>query len=85
MALNLEHQTAAQFVARLRQRYRGLRRQDLARLAAWLYNRYVAGDITETQIRNAFGLTTDTQWNNFRDKVLALRNAWIEIKDAEGE
>ena len=85
MALSLEHQTVPELLARIRRQYRELRRHELAQLAVLLYDCYVAGDFTETQIRDAFDLTTDIQWNNFRNRVLTLRNAWIDIKSAEGE
>ena len=85
MALDLTHQTAAQFVARFRQTYRRASFIRAARMAHWLYDRYQAGDVTVAQIRTAFGLTTDPEWIAFRDRVLALRNAWQAVKEARGE
>ena len=84
MALVLKHQTAAQFVARLRERYRNSSREECARLAAWLYDRFAAGDITQAQIRTAFGLDTTAKWTAFRDKILALRDHWLAIQSAQG-
>ena len=84
MALDLKHQTAAQFVARFRERYRNAEKEECARMAAWLYDHYQAGDFTATQLRNAFGMNT-TQFNNFVAKVLTLRDQWIAIQNAKGE
>ena len=85
MALNLKHQTAAEFVARLREKYRNSSKDECARLAYWLYERYAAGDVTQAQIRTAFGLDTTAKWTAFRDKVLALRDHWAAILAARGE
>ena len=84
MALNLQHQTAAEFVSRFREKYRNSSREECARLAAWLYDRYAAGDVTAAQIKTAFGLS-DAQWLVFRDKVLALREHWLAVQAAQGE
>lgn len=83
MALNLNHQTPAEFVSRFKARYRRSAREERARMAHWLYNRFAAGDITQAQIRTAFNLVTTEEWTAFRDKVLALRDHWQAIQDAE--
>lgn len=80
MALTLNHQTAAQFIARLRKRWDELSKYDKAKLATWLYNRYLAGDITVLQIRTAFELDTTEKWTAFRDKILALHNYYLVIE-----
>lgn len=85
MALVLQHQTAAQFVARFRERYRSSSGAECARLAAWLYDRYAAGDVTQAQIRNAFGLDTTPRWQAFVAKVQALRDQWLAVQTAQGE
>ncbi len=85
MALVLQHQTAAQFVARFREAYRNSEREQCAKLARWLYTRYQAGDITQTQIRNAFGLDTAQKWNAFLTKITALRDAYEAVQGAKGE
>lgn len=73
-------QTAAEFLDRLRALYRNLSRDDLARLARWITRRIDAGDVTTTQLRNAFGLNT-TQWTTLETKMRTLR-ADIETVDA---
>lgn len=85
MAITLQHQTVAEFLARFRAKYRRARREELARLARFLANRYQAGDITEAQIRTMFGIATNPEWNAFRDKVIALRDGLNAVEAAEGE
>ena len=81
MALNLKHQTAAQFAARLRERYRNASKEECARIATWILNRIEAGDFTDTQVRNAFGLTAGqyttlkSKWTNLRTNLLAVQAA----------
>lgn len=84
MPLNLKHQTAAQFAARLRERYRGASREEAARVATWVLNRIEAGDLTDAQVRNAFGLTT-TQYNAMKARMTSLRTAWLAVQSAQGE
>lgn len=84
MALNLRHQTAAQFAARLRERYRSASREEAARIATWLLNRIEAGDFTDAQVRNAFGLTV-TQYNQMKTRMANLRTAWLAVQAAQGE
>jgi glutathione S-transferase len=85
MALTLKYQTKAQLLARLRERYRTLSKHNLAKLAAWLYDRYVDGDFTAAQIRTAFGLDTQAKWDAFRTKIQALRDQYVSIEGAVGE
>ena len=80
MALILKHQTPAQFVARLRRKWDSISKDDKARLATWLYNRYAAGDITALQIRAAFDLDTTAKWDAFRLKIQTLREHYLAIQ-----
>ena len=73
MALDLKHQTTAQFAARfwarLQRAYRDGNKIEFARLVWWLYNRVQAGDFTSNEVRisfnNAYGRSlTATQWTN---------------------
>ena len=84
MALVLQHQTAAEFVARLREKYRTSSREECARLAAWIYDHYQAGDFTAAQLRAAFGMN-QTQFTAFVAKVQALRDHWVAVQGAQGE
>lgn len=84
MAIALRHQTAAQFAARLRERYKSASKEEAARIATWLLNHIDNGDFTETQVRNAFGLTAG-QWTTLKAKLTTLRTQWQAIQAAQGE
>ncbi len=85
MVLTLKYQTKAQLLARFRERYRTATKRELAKLAAWLYDRYIDGDLTATQIRNAFNLDTQAKWDAFRVKIQTLRDQYAAIDGAVGE
>ena len=84
MALLLKHQTAAQFIARFREDYRNADRERVVQLARFVISRIQAGDITEAQIRAAFGLNV-SQWNTLKTKMQNLINADNTVKSAVGE
>lgn len=84
MPLNLQHQTAAQFVARFFSEFRDAKKERAAKMAAWLYDRVQAGDITAAQIRAAKGWNL-TQFNAFRDRIMVLRDHYNAIQQAAGE
>lgn len=84
MALILKHQTAEQFVSRVRAAYRDGQRDVLVRIARFIVGRIQSGDITDAQCRNAFGLNT-TQWNNLKTKMQNLIAADNALLSAVGE
>ena len=84
MALILKHQTVEAFVAKVRSAYRDGDPDRLLKIARFLIARTQAGDITVAQVRTAFGMNS-TQWNTFRDKMLALIAADNTVKSAVGE
>jgi hypothetical protein len=84
MALLLKHQTAEQFVARLRAAYRDGQRERLVQIARFIIARIQAGDITDAQCRTAFGLNT-TQWNTLKTKMQNLITAANAVESANGE
>ena len=84
MALLLKHQTAAAFVARVRQAYRDGEPDVLVKIARFLIASVQAGDITEAQIRTAFGLNA-SQWTTLRTKMQNLIAADNTAKSAVGE
>ena len=84
MALVLNHQTAAQFVARFREAYRNANKERAAKLAAFLYDRVQAGDVTAAQVRTAFGFTAP-QFTAFQSRILALRDHYVAMQQAAGE
>jgi len=80
----LRFQATAEFVQRLREAFRTRNREILCRLARWILNRINAGDLTDTQVRNAFGLT-NPQYNTLKTKMTALRDALTSVENAVGE
>jgi hypothetical protein len=83
-AFTLNHQTAAQFAARLREVYRTLEKEEVCRVAWWLIRRILAGHVTDNQVRNAFGMTVQ-QYNNFKTRLQAAHDHWQAVIDARGE
>jgi hypothetical protein len=84
MALNLKYQTVSQFADRLRLRYLKSSKIECARLAKWLLDHIDAGDFTDTQVRNAFGLSV-AQYNTLKTKWTNLRTAYNAVMAAQGE
>lgn len=84
MSLVLNQQTAAQFATRLRARYLASSALECARLAKWILDHIDAGDFTDTQVRNAFGLTTN-QYTTLKTKWTNLRTAYNAALAAVGE
>lgn len=84
MAITLQHQAPVQFAARLRQRYRNASKTEAARLAKWILDHLESGDFTDTQIRNAFGLTAG-QWTTLKAKMTNMRSNYEAVQTAAGE
>jgi hypothetical protein len=84
MALNLQHATEAQLAAAFRERYRAASKVECARLAKWLLDHIDAGDFTDTQVRNAFGLTVN-QYDAMKTRMTTLRTAYNAVLAAQGE
>ena len=63
MAIILKHQTVEAFVAKVRAAYRDGDSATLVAISRFLIAAVQAGDITEAQIRTAFGVNT-TQWTS---------------------
>lgn len=81
----LDHQTAAQFAARFRARYKDSSRVECAKMAKWILDRVDGGNFTDAQVRNAFGLTA-TQWNTLKtNKLTPQRAAYNAVLAAIGE
>jgi hypothetical protein len=89
MAINLRHQTAAEFAARFWERVRAADRIEFSRLMYWLTRRLVAGDLTDTQARNSFNAAfgrslTAQQWTTLRaNRITPAHDRWAAIL-AEG-
>jgi hypothetical protein len=80
----LRFQTGAEALTRLRLRYRHYLREDLCRLARWIVNRVVAGDITVTQLRSAFNLN-QSEWDALRTRMENLAADVTGVEVAAGE
>lgn len=84
MALNLQHQTPAEFAARFWRKvqaaYQAGDKLTYHRLIWWVWSRVQAGDLTNDQVRQsfnaAFGRSLNiTQWNNL------VTTRFVPIKD----
>lgn len=84
MALVLNHQTKAQFAARLRARFKAADKAEACRIAAWVLDHIEAGDFTELQVRNAFRLTAG-QWTTLKAKLTTMRTNYQAVQAAAGE
>ena len=84
MALILKHQTAEAFIARVREAYRDGDSERLVKIARFLVARVQAGDVTDAQLRTAFGLNS-TQWTALKTKMQNLITADNAVRSAVGE
>lgn len=84
MALILKHQTVESFVAKVRAAYRDGDPDTLVKIARFLIARVQTGDITEAQIRTAFGMN-QSQWSSLKSEMQALINADNAVKSAVGK
>lgn len=84
-SIALNHQTGAEFAERLREKYRQSSKEQCARIAWWIAERILQGQLTALQVRTAFGMDA-TQWATFRDnKLTPLHDAWAAALAAQGE
>lgn len=84
MALNLKHQTPAQLAARFREQFKAASGERAGKMARWLIDRIQSGDVTDAQMRSAFGLTT-TQYNAMKTRMTTLANQYSAVVSARGE
>jgi hypothetical protein len=84
MALNLKHQTRAQFRARLRADMRDSIGNRTVHLADRIIAMIQAGDLTDLEMRNEFGLT-NVQWTAVKTRFNNLIDARRTIRAAVGE
>lgn len=84
-APSLVEMTGAQFAAAFRACYLASDKAETCRLSWWILRRIAAGDFTDTQVRNAFGLTAP-QWTTLKtNKLTPQSNAWAAVLAATGE
>ena len=94
MALNLRHQTAAQFAARFWARVQQARTTGdqftYHRLIWWVWARIQAGDLTNDQVRLSFNAAygrslTLAQWNNLvTTRFIPMKDRYLALL-AEGD
>lgn len=84
MALLLKHQTIGDFIERLREAYRDSQGDRTVKLARFIVARVDAGDLTDAELRAAFGKTT-AQWNTMKTKLRGLQNARAQLMSSVGE
>jgi hypothetical protein len=83
-AWGINENTAAELAARFRAEYLDATRARACQMAYWLIERLAAGNFTDTQARNAFGLTV-TQWNNLKStRLQPQHDAWAAVLAATG-
>ena len=90
MALNLRHQTPAQFAAKFWERVRAADKLEFSRLMYWLTRRIVAGDLTDLQARNSFNTAfgrslTAQQWTTLRASRITPAHDRYAAMLAEGD
>jgi hypothetical protein len=71
-------------IARMRELFRNNERERLCEIARWILARINAGDLTDTQVRTAFGLTAG-QYNALKNRITALAAALDTVRGAKGE
>lgn len=84
MALVLKHQTPEALLRRFRERFATSDRERCVSLGEALLDRITAGDITDAQVRTAFGMTAGA-YNTLKTRITQRRNARITIASAVGE
>ena len=94
MAINLHHQTAAQFAARFWRRvqsaYQSNDKLTYHRLIWWVWTRIQAGDLTSDQVRLSYNAAFNkslntTQWNSLvTTRFVPMKDRYLAVM-AEGE
>ena len=89
MALNLKHQTAAQFAARfwakLKIAYQAGDRLTYHKMIYWIWARIQAGDLTSDQVRlsfnTAYGRSLNTsQWNTLvSTRLVPIKDRYLAL------
>ena len=82
--LSTEYITKAELADAIREKYREGDKDDILKIARWIRSRIQAGDFTEAQVRNVFGLT-QAQWNAFKVRLQSYEEALAVIEGASGE
>jgi hypothetical protein len=94
MALQLNHQTTAQFAARFWARvqaaYGDNRKYEVARLVWWVWNQVQLGNLTTDQVRRSFNAAYGrslnvSQWNSFvTNTLIPIKDRYLAVRDQAG-
>lgn len=94
MALDLKHQTAAQFAerfwARVKDAYQRGDKVEFARLITWVWQRVTAGDLTNDQVRLSFNAAygrslNTTQWNTLvSTRLVPIKDRYLAMLAEDG-
>lgn len=94
MALNLQHQTPAEFAARfwtrLRNAYRSGDQLTYHRMVWWVWSKVQSGDLTNDAVRLSFNAAygrslTLPQWNSFvTSRLVPIKDRYLALL-AEGD
>lgn len=82
MPLNLAHQTEAQYLSKLLQRYREATQMESCRLAHRMLQHLSDGDVTQAQMRGAWGMTAG-QWAAKAAALQLRANKWASRRSAD--
>jgi hypothetical protein len=83
MALNLKEQTLNQFLVRFRKLFRDSEKDKTCRLAHKVVKWIAAGDVTRANIKNAWNLADNAEYDIWLAKMVRLHNLWRDVQ-AEG-
>lgn len=79
-----QFQTGAQLAARFRADYLTATQVQAYRMAYWIIERIATGDLTDTQVRNAFSLNT-SQYTALKSRLQTRHDALVTMLAAVGE
>jgi hypothetical protein len=84
MPLALKHATGTQLATAFREKFREATGLEVGRLSRWLLDRIADGTWTDTQVRNAFGLTV-TQYNQLKTRLETRATRYDAVMQDIGE
>ena len=84
MPIDLKHANKSQLLAALRERYAASTGAETLRLAAKIKTHMDAGDITDADMRGAFGLSV-AGWATAKSRITSHASTHATTKSARGE
>ena len=80
MAIDLKHQTLQQFLVRHRKRFRAAEKDEKCRLAHRMYRWINQGDVTRANIKNAWNMADNAEYDVWLAKIERLHNLWRDVQ-----